>query len=262
METIKLWEKVSSDFKARDKEQGYKFLTSYALANEGSLDILERYKIKLTKSSQGIVLTLDPKTLLQALDLSERMKFIDAYREDPKRLTQLVTNVIKRMAKCDALGIPYKDENGRFSNFLFSERGFNAHMISLGKEPSASPEVAPEIQHSNVINVDFERGNESVEASKIDPSMQRSNVINVDLGGNSNIALIKEYALRVLEQFGITEKQGLINNRIDELANMNMGIKDTLMEAFKVCAGNMGLVEATIDELLEEEKNKNKGKAA
>lgn len=242
MTVIKLWEEVSKDFKARDKEQGFKFMTSYALASDGALDILNRYSIRLTKSSQGIVLTQDPKTLLQALDLAEKMKFIDAYREDPKRLTQLVTNVIKRMAKCDALGIPYKDENGRFSNFIFSERDFNAYMISLGKEPSSSPEVAPSIK---VVS----RNDDAVGFNQATPSLEA-------VAKNNDLNQVKELALHVLEQFGIVEQQAFIFNRLDGLQYAGFGVKEMLVEAFKDFPGDKELLMGTIDELLEQNQAK------
>lgn len=244
MENIEILKEASENFNKKNSDNIYKFTPSIAYASPGAYDILKRYGIKLTKPSQFIVLTQDPKTLLQILDLAEKMKFIDAYREDPKRLTQLVTNVIKRMAKCEAMHIPYRDEKGRVLSWLFSERGYNAYMISLGKEVVTSPN---ETVSSGVVITPpegfFNRGN------GVTPSADFFNT------GNGTLDKVKEYALRVLEQFGITEQKDMIYNQIDQLQNSGLGIKEMLLEAFKSCAGNIDLVSDTIDELLEQDKN-------
>ena len=214
---INLYENVSKDFKQRDKDQIEKFFASLRMADPESLKVLESYGIKLVKSSQLIVLTQDPKTLTQALDLAEKMGFIDAYKEEPKRLCQLVTNIIKRMAKCDAIGEVYKDEKGRFAPYLFSERAFNTHIASLGTEKT------------NIISISRE----------VKPSV-----------GDSKLDKAKEYALRVLEQFAIEDQKDAIFNRLDEIQNKGLGTKEMLIEAFKICAGNTELLSDTIDELL------------
>lgn len=228
---VNLYEKISKDFKERDKAQIEKFSVSLSMADPDSLKVLEEYGIKLVKSSQIIVLTQDPKTLTQALDLAEKMGFIEAYKEDPKRLCQLVTNIIKRMAKCDAIGEVYKDEKGRFAPYLFSERAFNEHIAGLSAEKT------------NVISISRENNN--------------------SLGLNdSKLAQVKGYALRVLEQFAIEEQKDLIFSRLDEIQDKGLGIKEMLIEAFKVCAGNTELLSDTIDELIAEDENMNLGRAA
>lgn len=225
---IDLCTNVSNNLKPRDKEQMPKFMASYSLADPDSLAVLEKYGIKITKSSQGIVLTQDPKTLTQALDLATKMGFVDAYKADPKRLCQLVTNVIKRMAKCDAIGENYKLENGGFANFLFSERAFNQHMATIGA------------QEKQIIET-------PVEDAEVH---------------SDNLDQVKDYALRVLEQFAIVEQKDAIFGRLEEIKDKGLGTKEMLMEAFKVCAGNSELLSDTIDELLESNEEVNLGRAA
>lgn len=223
---IKLSKNVTDGFKPRDLEQLEKFFASLSLADPVSLDILKRYKIDLTRCSQLIVLTQDPKELLQSLELAQKMGFINAYHENPRRLCQGVTNVIRRMSKCDAVGVPYKDAEGHFADFIFSERAFNKQMSSLNIEEKKIIELAD----SNTMN------EESV-----------SNEVDLNK--------VKEYAIRVLEQFAITEQQDAIFKRLEEIQGNGLSVKEMLMEAFKICSGNSELLSDTIDELLNQEES-------
>ena len=121
-------EEILPNFSDREKENIYKYSVSISLAKKETYDLIKEKDIKITKAKELKILTIDPKTILQALELSEKMGFIDAYRQEPTRLCQMVTNVIKRLAKCEAMSIPYKNEEGKFSNFIFSERKFTKMM--------------------------------------------------------------------------------------------------------------------------------------
>ncbi|MDE6285248.1 MAG: hypothetical protein K2M17_05830 [Bacilli bacterium] len=271
MKNLELLEKTSEKFTKKNKDNAYKFSASIEYASPGADDILDRYGIVLTKPSQYIVLTQDPKTLLQILDLAEKMKFIDAYREDPKRLTQLVTNVIKRMAKCEALHIPYRDEKGRVFSWLFSERGYKAYMASIGKEVSMTP--SNESVSSEVVITPpegfFNGGNGDLNNMGMTSSgepVSSGAVITPPTayfdGDNTELNKIKEYALRVLEQFNSVEKKDMIFAQLDQLQYSGLGIKEMILEAFKSCTtGDLGLVSATMDELLEQDKAKEQSKA-
>lgn len=215
-EAIELYNKVAANFKDRDKEQRDKFIYSWSLADPESLEVLNQYDVVLTRSSQGVVLTQEAMRLKQALELAEKMDFIGAYRDDPKRLTQPVTSIIKRMAKCDAMGAPYKNENGKFENFIFSSRGFNKKMIELGMNESSLEE---EVEH--------------------------------DASLDNDLSMVEECALRVLEQFAIVEQKDAIFARIHEIGGSGLSTKEILMEAFKICAGNTELLSDAIDEVLE-----------
>lgn len=225
---IELKDNATNNFKDRDKLQTEKFMVSLALGDSECLKILNSYGVVLTKSSQFIVLTQDAKTLTQELELAKKMDFLDAYKTDPKRLCQAVTNVIKRMAKCDAMGVSYKKEDGRFENFIFSERMFNARLTEVGIKNQEIVAPAPDI----------------------------------DFNQSEDIDKIKEYALRVLEQFAMPEQKEAVYKRIDEIKGSNLGTKEMLMEAFKVCGGNTEILSSTIDELLEQEENMSLGRAA
>lgn len=132
-EVIKIIEDITQDFKPRDKEHIAEFLPVYEMIDQESWEEVKKAGIVISKNSQLIALTQDAKTIKQTLDLAEKMGFLDAYKENPKRLTVLVSNVIKRMAKCDAIGIPYKTDEG-YANFLFSSRAFKEMTDSLSEE--------------------------------------------------------------------------------------------------------------------------------
>lgn len=223
---IELRKSVTENFKDRDNAQVEKFMVSLALADPECVELLKKYNVELTKSSQFIVLTQDPKTLTQALELAQKMDFLNAYKADPKRLCQSVTHVIKRMSKCDAEGISYKKEDGRFENFIFSERKFN-EMLSVVK-----PEVKEEKEVSNEVVESFDIEN------------------------------VKDIALRVLEQFAMTDKKEEVYSRLEEIKTSGLGVKEMLMESFKVCGGNTEILSSTIDELLEQNNNMTLGRVA
>lgn len=222
---IELQKSITQNFKDRDNAQVEKFMVSLALADPACVELLRKYNVELTKSSQFIVLTQDPKTLTQALELAQKMDFLNAYKADPKRLCQSVTHVIKRMSKCDAMGIPYKKEDGRFESFIFSERRFN-EMLSAEK-----------------------------------PESKNENVVVKEVTESFDIEDIKEMALRVMEQFDLTEKKTEVYIRLEEIKSSGLGVKEMLMEAFKDY-GNVESLGNTVDILLEHSSNKTLGRAA
>ena len=126
---IDLKNRLETHFKDRDKEQTYKSFASYTIANPESLDVLESHDIYLKKPSQTIVLSIEPKDLERQIKLAEEMGFVAAYKQNPRFLTQPVEMVIKRMAKADAVGVTYKNEDGVYASFIFSQRAFD-HIIS------------------------------------------------------------------------------------------------------------------------------------
>lgn len=252
-ETIDFYKKVSSKFSDRNKAQSSKFMMSYNLAYPESLDILEKYNISLTKNSQIKVITIDPDTLTQALELATKMNFIDAYREDPNRLCQMVTNVIRRMAYCDAKNITYRDEEGKVADFIFNGILFTKTVRpnNIVDFPSLNEMVQKESTNNHVVE---------------DPlnTDEMIDFVNMDFSNTDNFKIdkAKELAMRIMEQFAMQDKKPLIYSRIDEMQNSNLETKEILMEAFKICAGNLNILSDTIDELLLQEENNEMRKAA
>ncbi|MEG2028941.1 MAG: hypothetical protein RR050_03555 [Bacilli bacterium] len=227
---IDLQKKVVSGFKEKDKAQQEKFMVSISLADPKTYELLLKSGINITKCSQFKVLTIDPKVIARELELGSKMGFLSAYQEDPSRLSQMDTNVIKRMAKCDALGVTYKDESGSFKNFIFSERKFNEEMAKLNL--------------NNEVSLDNNKNEKVVTDTVVKES---------DL---------KEHALRILEVFGMMDEKENVMNRLNEVATKGFSDKESLMEVFKVYGGNAQLLSDTIDEILGLNEEVSLGRAA
>ena len=163
---IDLINKTKENFKEQDSEQIEKYIASYSMANPKSLEVLENHNIKIKKPSQAIVLTIDPTELERELKLAEEMGFIAAYQQNPRHITQPIEMVIKRMSKADAVGVTYKNEKGIYASFIFSNRAFN--YIMSQNNISMEDTVSPELE--------------------------------------TNLSLIKEDALHVLEAFDMSDK--------------------------------------------------------
>ena len=221
---IALQKELEVNYKEQDKNQSYKFVASLSLANPESLDVLKKHNVVIKKPCQTIVLLIDPVELERELKLAEEMGFIAAYQQNPRHLTQPVEMVIKRMAKSDAVGVTYKDESGKYSSFIFSERAFNYMM-------------------SQVENIKQTPSGEVVE-NRLDE------------------AEIKEDALRILEVFGLTDKQEEIYARIDSIMNKGLSEKEMLIEAFKILNGDEKLLISKIDEVLAQKEEMKRGRVA
>ncbi|MEG1506882.1 MAG: hypothetical protein RR478_05240 [Bacilli bacterium] len=230
---IDLQKKVVDGFKEKDKAQQEKFMVSISLADSKTYDLLLKSGINITKCSQFKVLTLDPKVVARELELGDKMGFLSAYKEDPTRLCQMDTNVIKRMAKCDALGITYKDESGNFEKYIFSEREFNKEM--------ASHDLSTENVALNDNNTE-------------ESELSSDNVTDINE--------LKEYALRILEVFGMMDEKDNVMNRLLEVSNNGFSNKESLMEVFKVYGGNSQLLSDTIDDILGLDEEVSLGRAA
>ena len=219
---IDLINKTKENFKEQDSEQIEKYIASYSMANPKSLEVLENHNIKIKKPSQAIVLTIDPTELERELKLAEEMGFIAAYQQNPRHITQPIEMVIKRMSKADAVGVTYKNEKGIYASFIFSNRAFN--YIMSQNNISMEDTVSPELE--------------------------------------TDLSLIKEDALHVLEAFDMSDKASEIYSRIDTLANSGLGEKEMLFEALKILGGDKGLLLSKIDEVLLQNEEMKRGRAA
>ena len=75
-------------------------------------------------------------------------------------------------------------------------------------------------------------------------------------------AEIKEDALRILEVFGLTDKQEEIYARIDSIMNKGLSEKEMLIEAFKILNGDEKLLISKIDEVLAQKEEMKRGRVA
>ena len=219
---VDLKDKLVGNYKEKDVDNIYKFAVSYSESNMDSLNVLSNHGVNLSKPSQTIVLTIEPKELERQLKLAEEMGFIGAYKQNPRFITQPVEMVIKRMAKCDSIGVTYKNEDDVYASFIFSQRAFDY----VVKEN------------------DVEKKEEVVDNTEI------------------NIDEVKENALRLLESFAMTEEKDSIYAKLDAIKDTGLSEKEMLVEAFKDFGGNEEFLINQIDEVLASTNNMKRGRAA
>ncbi len=219
---VDLKDKLVGNYKEKDVDNIYKFAVSYSESNMDSLNVLSNHGVNLSKPSQTIVLTIEPKELERQLKLAEEMGFIGAYKQNPRFITQPVEMVIKRMAKCDSIGVTYKNEDDVYASFIFSQRAFDY----VVKEN------------------DVEKKEEVVDNTEI------------------NIDEVKENALRLLESFAMTEEKDSIYAKLDAIKDTGLSEKEMLVEAFKDFGGNEEFLINQIDEVLASTDNMKRGRAA
>lgn len=136
---LKLYEELKNDYD-NTKEHPEKFIQTLAFAEEDNKKILKEYSIKL-KPSQWIVLTIEPEILEKTILRGRDLGFLDAYIQNPAFLKQDVDAVIKRISELDSLSIPYKNSNGKYQSFLFSQRGFNFVKSQNGVKKESTPSI-------------------------------------------------------------------------------------------------------------------------
>lgn len=219
---VDLKDKLVGNYKEKDVGNIYKFAVSYAESNQESLDVLSNHGVNLFKPSQTIVLTIEPKELERQLKLAEEMGFIGAYQQNPRFITQPVEMVIKRMAKCDSIGVTYKNEEGIYASFIFSQRAFDY------------------IVNEN----DVEKKDEVVDTNEI------------------NMDEVKENALRLLESFAMTDEKDNIFAKLDSIKDTGLSEKEMLVEVFKGFGGNEEFLINQIDEVLASANEMKRGRAA
>lgn len=213
-------------FKEQDKEQVWKYTVSYQTANADSLSVLQSHGVEIKKPSQVIVLAYPADELDRKLKLAEEMGFVNAYKQNPRHLSQPVESVIKRMSKAEAEGIPLTNEKGTYSTILFSERAFD--YVTKQNSKNDSPSIPP-------IN------------SQVDSQL---------------MAETKENALRVLEAFAMTDEKDQVYARLDAIGDKGLSQKEMLVEAFKVFGGDEKLLVSTIDDVLAASEEMKRGMAA
>lgn len=221
----------------KNKAQIDKF--SYALINGESenFKLLEEHDIYPTSPSSFIIYTIIPRELKHYVELTEQMNFIEDMRHKPRRLTNPQTaEIIRRMAECDAMHIPYRDpETNLCADFIFDEEEYNRTVKPLIEEAKQK---------------------EPVEENK----SSETSFMNFDTNTNDDALLekknhIKQHCDKLLETFTLTapEDKEAINRALDKVDISALSEKEILLatfnEAFQV--GNVELLSSEIDKVLE-----------
>ena len=221
-QVIELKNRIEANFKPKDIDKVSENFVLYNLADPEALSVLEQNGITLKKNSQVIVLAQDAKTLTQTLDLATKMGFKEAYEENPLRLRTLVSDVIKRIAKCDAIGVPYKTDKG-FANFLFSSRLFKQMTDSLTEE------------QKKIITT---------------PSLENDDKVN---------SVERELLSSIIKRFNFTDESvANIYQKLAEVETNNQGAnpKEKLMTTLKeTCSVDEAFLEKVIDETIVDMEN-------
>ena len=230
-EFVELLPEITANFSEQKKEQVYKFLYSARVAYSETYNLLKERDIKLTGPEQFIVCTLEPRTMYQALLLYEQMGLIDFMKQNPSLLRNKVVSIMRRMAKCDAINVPYKDENGLVASFIFDGREFNRQVGPLleSKKDLVEPEKEEDPTDLMVVPNDNEKNNR-----------------------------IKDYAMDLLKMFSLDseENKQKVIAAIDKMDTTNLSEKEVLVNVFtdSFTIGDMNVLTTGIDELLNERK--------
>lgn len=115
------------------KEHPEKFIASLLFAKKENKALLDEYEIKL-KPCDWMVLAMDSEILKKTILRAKDLLFLDAYIQNPSFLKADVEGVIKRISEFDSLGIPYKNENGKYMSYLFSTRASLYVKNNMGKK--------------------------------------------------------------------------------------------------------------------------------
>ena len=115
-----------------------------------TMKVLEEYNVNCTKANEEILLSISPMDMRRILELSRNMGFLKAFQEKPIRLRQTITNIIKRIGRCEAESIPYINSDNVFEDFLFREKLFVKKMEELSKQYEEQTEVAEEEQQMSI----------------------------------------------------------------------------------------------------------------
>ncbi len=202
--------------------QPEKHLGALIAADKTNLGTLKEYGIELLPS-EWLVLSIEPEILTKTLLRGKDLGFLDAYIQNPTYLKQDVDAVIKRIGKLDSLGIEYKNAKGKYSSFLFSERGYN-YVLSQNQ-------------------------NQKVEKS----NNQTPSINDIEL---------KEFADRVMETFDLMSESSNIYLKLSNIEKEGLGIKETLLETFKSYSDNMEYLSSCIDEIIAEYRENEMGRVA
>ncbi len=148
METLK--EKLdllnlSEDERAKVEE---KFIASVSLVSveemKAVLDVLAKKGERITKAREVKVLTNPASKIEKNYDFVEEVHEPGIYSEDLNRLSGNGLDKYKRIIYCIQYGIPYKNEDGTYKDFLFNESLFQKEVSGLAPTMDTPSETSHE----------------------------------------------------------------------------------------------------------------------
>lgn len=227
MELIEKLPEIKEKINPKAQDQIYKFAPSLRLGDMETYNILNNYNVSPKLPSQLRVYTVDARSAQQALELASKMGFIENFRQNPNLVSASISEIIKRMGQCDAMNIPYRDEEtGLCADFIFSAREFKKQVEPLlEKQENLTPT-------DNVISF-----------------------ADYQVEDSDKKAQIKADANKLLEVFTLTsdEDKKAIMTAIDRMNVEDVSEKEVLMTTFAdtFAVGNMELLSTEIDRVLD-----------
>ena len=209
-----------------------KFAFSLKEGNVETYDEMVKNEVYAILPSHFKNFTLDTRSVTQTLDLAKKMGFLENIKKNPNYLNIPVADIIKRMGKCDAANIPYRDEEtGLCASFIFSTKEFKEQVEPLLKD------APKDIAEDNVVNInDYKEEN-----------------------NDEKLNNVREYAKKLLEVFNLNTKEdntefenALAKVNVNELSEKEILVA-AFTDAFQV--GNLELLTAEIDQVLEANDN-------
>lgn len=210
---IELYDKLKNNIDL-NKEHPEKFLASLVVADESNVNLLHENDINVNKPSQFIVYDSESKDLEKNIKQSKALQLDGVYTQNPRNLTRGIDEISRRVSKFEALGIPYKNDKGKYQSYLFSNRGSEYIINQLDKEENH--QTMPKVETNVAINVDD----------------------------------VKEQALRIMEEFSLIDKKDEIYQKIEKISTKDLSEKEILMEAFKNYAADLNFLSDKIDQIL------------
>ena len=146
------------------KDRPEKFLASVSVANEENIAIFKESIIEgdHLKPSTWKALGLSPSDVKRKITKAESLGFIEAYKQNPNYLLIDEGKIIKRIAECDAKGLPYISSKGKYQPWLFSDRAYEMMVPSENKE--MKKEEKTNTDDDALINNMIENANHVMEA--------------------------------------------------------------------------------------------------
>lgn len=148
METLK--EKIDllnlSEDERRKLEEKFAPSLSFVSIEEmkAGIDVLDKKGEKITKAREVKVLTNPASKIEKNYDFVEEVHEPGIYSEDLNRLSGNGLDKYKRIIYCIQSGIPYKNEDGTYKDFLFKESLFQKEVSGITPTTEMPLEASPE----------------------------------------------------------------------------------------------------------------------
>ena len=201
-----------------EKERIEDFLASATDFDENNIKLLEDNGIHISKASQLIVLQMDNEELDRNIKRAKELGFDDAYRQNPRNVIRDANIVARRIAESEANNIPWKNEEGKISQHLFSNRIYNYVLGESNKEAFENKEESQDF--SNVVELAYRL----LEEFALDDKKEEVKVKLEELKDKG--LSTKEMLMEVMKTYG--GNLDFLSSKIDELLeyeknNLKMG---------------------------------------